>query len=132
MTPTEILAMPAGRELDDLVAQEVMGWIDRKHWPRWNLPIGARHEGSTTATSAPSYSTDIEAAWLVIAQIRCLFPEQTRSSTFSVQVCQMGCNGEWEVTFSTKDGDWTHQPRVRSYSAPLAICQAALIGVLEK
>ena len=69
LTPEQIDAMPAGREMDSLVAEQVMsikiGWsysmIDWKTKPRPQVPFIAG-----TGTEIPDYSTDIAAAWKVI------------------------------------------------------------------
>lgn len=77
VTPTEIDALEAGRELDALVAEKVMGWqvietddcngIDN-YWLSkdgqhvWLLP----HDFEA---ALPSYSTDIAAAWAVVEKM---------------------------------------------------------------
>ncbi len=55
--------MDAGRELDVIVAEKVMGWriIDRAH------AMGAREKSDLMGIQAiPPYSTDIAAAWQVM------------------------------------------------------------------
>lgn len=71
MTENEIDAMEAGRELDALVAEQVMGW-ERD----LNIPINPKYRGikywkSPTGMRAdinliPHYSTDIASAWEVV------------------------------------------------------------------
>lgn len=59
--------MKAGRELDALVAEKVMGWQDITD-EHWGVPPGAM--GDSWAASpfepAPPYSTDITAAWQIM------------------------------------------------------------------
>lgn len=124
MTRDELLTMPAGRELDRLVAEKVMGqmWQGGSPIPnydgRWPWP--------------PPYSTDIAAAWLVanklgerwFVDIGCLPGD-----------CAGNPNPKWEARF------WDAEPcisggvghvsgleefKARGETAPLAICRAAL------
>src|SRR5262245_11217263 len=90
MTDEDIDNLQAGRELDALIAEKVMGWIWRacpdtfrpgRPWCRWltepdrNLP---KWDGVTEMrvddlydeeSSVLQYSTDIAAAWLVVEKI---------------------------------------------------------------
>lgn len=114
--------MEAGRELDALVAEKVMGWEpgpggihlfppkdepNRKRFTRWN--------GEARVTEIPHYSTDIAAAWEVVEKLGHKF--------------QMFLNtrGKWT------EADFVHWPdNLKGYvaasadTAPLAICLAAL------
>lgn len=57
MTREEIMAMPAGRELDALVAEKVIGWRRIELHETWRSPSGE------TTPHFPAYSTDIAAAY---------------------------------------------------------------------
>lgn len=80
MTRDDVLALSAGRELDRLVAQRVMGHV----WRRYNSPVGpvrylaapddrdnwsdadgSEPEGDDPWRYPPCYSTSIAAAWEV-------------------------------------------------------------------
>ncbi len=64
-----IEAMEAGRELDALIAEKVMGWENNKDGPTY---YGHRHEqiwamNEVPVYDCPAYSTDIAAAWEVVS-----------------------------------------------------------------
>jgi len=54
MTKDEIMNMPAGREMDTLIAKSIFGNV-KKSWD-WEFTL-------------PSYSTDISAAWRVVEKM---------------------------------------------------------------
>ena len=101
---TAIDEMPAGRELDALVAEKVMGW---DHYP-------SKHE------IVPAYSTDIAAAWEVV--------EKMRSDDWWAQIAQDNTD-IWDAKLWRGEPDrWF--PTMETYgnapTAPLAICRATL------
>jgi hypothetical protein len=102
MTRDEILNMPAGREIDSLIAVRV---ID----PEWEKVLSA----------CPKYSTDIAAAWEVVDKMR---------KSFWVASLVADTN-LWRVTFYTHTHRKTHE--AINESAPLAICRAALLAVTK-
>jgi hypothetical protein len=55
--------MPAGREMDALVAETVMGCRYIPDYHRWELPNGR------WSIDLPEYSTDITAAWQVVERM---------------------------------------------------------------
>ena len=67
--------MKAGRELDALVAEKMMGWKyipdkqERKSWIS-TLWVNWKDSKGTTQLLVPSYSTSIAAAWLVEERIK--------------------------------------------------------------
>lgn len=86
MTADEINAMPAGRELDAMVAERVMGWervdpppvelaranaagdeVRRGDW--WRPP---NHPAPHAVLGVPPYSTDMNDAWQVVHRMRSL------------------------------------------------------------
>lgn len=108
MTRDEILAMPAGRELDSQVAEKVMGLKQSpknaeffQYWPYAFEP-------------ARPYSTDIAAAWEVVGKF-----------------------GLFNLT-RYGDGTWGAQDNARfdepvvAETAPLAICRASLLALLPE
>jgi hypothetical protein len=112
MTQDEIVQMEAGREMDALVAELVMGWEKRVFGDGvdyWHLPGGAICE-----LDAPHYSTDIAAAWQVVEKL-----------PFSVYVEVRWDGKNAEAWFDSGSQTW----EASAPTAPLAICRAALLAV---
>lgn len=107
----------AGRELDALVAEKVMG-IEIPQW--LEVP-----EGLTTLTSreiVPPYSTDIAAAWLVVDYLRALPNGGVWLEELSGRYSEgYRCGFSW-----TKNASSTDFRQAIGDTAPLAICLAAL------
>lgn len=114
------------RKLDALVAEKVMGWVrlerqEQLEGKTWNgelftveqfrslysMDIAWLVNGELSLQSHPYYSTDIAAAWDIMAQMQ---------ATHEFSIEQKGSG--WKAHF---DADWAG-----SESAPLAICLAAL------
>jgi hypothetical protein len=135
MTTTELVA---GRELDALVAERVMGWqvdTDKEGywcndagWTGWLVPeseADARYEQDRCWRP----STDITAAWQVVEHIKeregCGFfvawnkPEYGRPAHWSAGFIEAGNDGHGH--------DYTAE--VEADTAQLAICKAALAAV---
>ena len=133
--------MKAGRELDALVAEKVMGWrwvqvpkdCDGLNEGRCLAPVGLdekNHQwtpkGKISEYSGPRYSTDIAAAWEVVEKL-CL----------SVCASAPGLGGKpasYWVGFADMSGrflvaDLNNPSVVCEETAPLAICLAALKAV---
>ena len=131
--------MPAGRELDALVAEKVMGWRitawnDGEPWgnrevfppfePINGIPADCDCISHSEAGEPPHYSTDIAAAWEVFQKVTDL--------GYIPAIAQ--CTSGWACDFWTEEAadetgrvDYIH--KFREYgqvSAPLAICRAAL------
>src|SRR5688572_4258171 len=122
----------AGRELDALVAEKVMGL-----GPAVNYPGSAYYDGpgerghyrgpGNLLITIPCYSTDIAAAWDVWLKITSE-PHAEHWAIYSyadgavaVEYYGDGYSGDRE----SGAGNW----RVEADSAPLAICRAALQAV---
>lgn len=97
--------MKAGRELDALIAEKVMGWTYDEVLG-WNSP-----DGKLTGQPCPrAYSTDIAAAWAVVVKF----------------------TGVARVEFHQAEGWWIElgngydSASATAPTAPLAICLAAL------
>lgn len=126
LTREEILAMEAGRELDALVAEQVMGW--KNTGKRVSLAYRAvmtMHTDKTgTYRRVPNCSTDIYGAWEVIGKIK----EKYEVATLDYRnkwVCYL-------VETITESGN-LDTPDIEAYgqTAPEAICKAALLAMLD-
>ena len=120
--------MEAGRELDALVAERVMGLSVQWDYGRvpfyWHpatlahgLEIGPDGLSAVRRPIKP-YSTDISAAWLVV--------EKLRADGFYPEIHAL-TDGDWrcEIRASGEPIDvWEDAP-----TAPLAICRAALAAI---
>ena len=121
MTRDEILNMPAGHELNKLVAEHIFGMrIEENHglaggfyWVGNGVQFG-----DMRVQNVPDYSTDIEAAWEVVDK---LVRFSITIESFSKGVlCRFFSAGQ------TAAGDavgWAD-------TAPLAICRAALLAMV--
>jgi hypothetical protein len=105
-TREEILALPAGRELDALVARTLFG-LDGLH---------LMHE------FLPHYSTDIAAAFEVVEK-RC----ETEGVKFGIDR-DYSVKGKWNGGFNYGGGSYA---AYASVSAPESICRAALLSLLS-
>lgn len=130
MTRDEILNMPAGREMDVLIAEDIMGL---KLW--YGDPTGFNITENITywqteyvdndgeyCVTCPRYSTNISAAWEVMERLKIITKVAGTNTiriypTLGIGVNIMGLNEpeEWIV----------------ADTASLAICRAALLTVLE-
>ncbi len=128
MTP--ISEMQAGRELDALVAEKVMGW------ERCSSPMQSRDDprllGWDTGNPniygtqiLPCFSTDIKGVWYVVEKLRdsgdwcCITIESDYAYLWAVKM----------TPHLSKD----HRPTVivEDEDLPVAICRAALMAVGE-
>lgn len=123
----------AGPELDALVATNVMGWRDydpeyRGVSGRWFVPSAIDpRDGKRRELRA--YSTDIAAAWAVVAHMR-------DAHNYLLKLEQFLMNSDeyedWYATFEhreTCEEFRTPSALFSQISAPLAICLAALKAV---
>jgi hypothetical protein len=131
MTRDEILNMPAGREMDALVAEKVMIVEFTKHNYKahdvLSNTIEERTYYSTSFAPLPHYSTDIAAAWQVVEKLMEMgdvFIENWQDGEWFV-ACDPLMNKPRRNAASC-DGKKTGKE-----SAPLAICRAALLAVME-
>jgi hypothetical protein len=113
--------MKAGRELDALVAEKVMGLTDIKRGAVFDL---VACEGSERPHyQVPHYSTSIEDAWLVVTkiasrrQMQMLVRNDSANAVTQVHFYEGLPGGERGA--SAVEGHTI-------YAAPLAICRAAL------
>lgn len=114
--------MPAGRDLDALVAEKIMGWT--------NMPAPPIPEDMAGRTpddeiiDLPRYSTDIAAAWTVVIKIKeshqvCLVLEDYQFDGKYWEACFKG-------KFDESTGKWTKLDYAFADTPELAICRAAL------
>lgn len=118
---SKIDEMPAGPDLDVLIAEKVMGWKlegvfhdDPDEWEGWRDA-----EGQGGYASPPSYSTAIEAAWDVLEKMH-NGESRFHWSISSDNICDFS-------PFGPNDSPIYRAPRCES--VPLAICRAALKAV---
>ena len=149
MTRDEILAMEAGRELDALVAERVMGWhqeyiisINNEETPIANTPefmFPPDTHDFDDIERVPAYSTDIAAAWLVVEKMHSLYDASPNCEEGGTLLFAYNGGGSYAASF---DGacdlvnEWwevaVSVPYVaHACSAPLAICQAALLSEIS-
>jgi hypothetical protein len=162
MTRDEILNMPAGREMDALVAEKVMGWKDvimgRDDYggepvPREYNPRPEYQDEYVIFKHVLNYSTDIAAAWQVVEKVDLMIiPIAVYSSAAAWDEPKILPIKTWWAalrTFSDPsiflpieeyDKEWKGWVNLIDQSitldmvaetAPLAICRAALLAVME-
>ncbi|HKB42628.1 MAG TPA: hypothetical protein VKD72_39735 [Gemmataceae bacterium] len=120
--------LPAGRELDALVAEKVMGWIDVKKQSIANAfgqhvmddYVGQPGIGAPQPVLVPRYSTMIQEAWKVADKLRA-------DAQFVAVISGKGPQGvqPW-ICKVNREGVFLEE---RGETAPHAICLAALKGV---
>jgi hypothetical protein len=119
MTRDKVLIMEAGRELDALVAEKVMGVnTDRFIWKRYGKPDSIQNEDYG---GPRHYSTDIDAAWQVVEKL-----EQHPDEILFSCSRKGGKELVWEMRFRKCRGN-QHDYIASAPTAPLAICRAALL-----
>lgn len=119
--------MKAGREMDALVAEKVMGWkrfavCDKLHPPYMEE---TRH---TFAHGFPDYSTDITAAWEVAEKMRVAVMPIDGGGWAAKDISIDATHGTELYIIPGSDEEcygWT-----KADTAPLAICRAALKAVI--
>lgn len=142
LTRERIDNLPAGREMDMLIAEHIWGWgwwtCPDAHFDKLNAPnAGAwapklgwtrvEYPSKSVNSSCDHYSTDISAAWTIIEKL------ENHPNEILSQITRKGWNHEnllWHVWFRECHGvqhDWCAADK----SLPLAVCRAALLAVLE-
>ena len=122
------MSLPTGRELDALVAEKVLGWLQVRKQMIANAmgqPVMEDFVGLPTASAAipqliPRYSTMIQEAWKVAEELR-------GRSQFVAVLSGLGPQGvqPW-ICKINRDGGFIEE---RADAAPLAICLGALKSV---
>jgi hypothetical protein len=122
MTRDEILNMPAGREMDALIAASVMGWVNVSEVrPNLLTDVIGKPPDFDYKDIVPHYSTDISVAWGIIDKSECYIIDNQVSQEESV-------DGIKRVNAQVFIGRWGY---AEAETAPLAICRAALLAVVE-
>ena len=121
-------ALPAGRDLDALVAEKVMGWTEVRKQSIANAFgqhvmddfVGKPTPAAPQATLIPRYSSMIQEAWKVADHLR-------ERSQFVAVLSGLGPQGvqPW-ICKINKDGGFLEE---RADTAAVAICLAALKSV---
>lgn len=102
--------MEAGREMDTLIAEKVMGW--KQVIARWTVP------SSGTLRGLPPFSTDSTAAWEVVEYL---------VHTLKHNVCFY--YDEHKVVAEVGAFEGAHEFVAEAKTFPLALCLAALKSV---
>ena len=116
MTRDEIINMPAGRELDALVAEKVMSDNTRHFiWKRYGKPDAIQ---SPEYGGPQEYSTDIDAAWQVVEKLEIMGIRL---------IIWTGVNDiHWYQI-----GEQDVVGEIHATTLPVAICRAALLAVMD-
>lgn len=154
MTRDEILKLEAGREIDALISKaigeqpEILWAIADKDGTGFYDIRSRKVDAEIQLSNSPwlvkleaqvlpiekwkPYSTDIAAAWEVIEQIRKL--DKHWSPGINWDDDDGDGNPMWVASFTYygDDKNQFQQNEVWSKSAPLAICRAALLAVMER
>ena len=127
MTHLDIDKLEAGPKMDQLIAVLVMGW---QRWNTWidqaqTIPVVKFIvQGSLGSRSAPLFSTDIAAAWLVIRKIK-----EVPGVTWHIH-STVPPFSPWSVDVVDQSGPFVRRYTGEADTFPLAICRAALKAVM--
>jgi hypothetical protein len=134
MTRDEILNMPAGREMDALVSKIIFesvpcgNWAIQRYYPEeWiRIDDSCNHKNCHPLNFVPLYSSNISAAWEVV--------EKMHSKGAEIEVIAHYDGSYFCVmAHAIPDGagsvDWG--ANAIESNAPLAICRAALLAIIE-
>lgn len=125
MTEPEIMEMPAGRALDILIAEQVLGWMPEQGG--WHAQ---QEDGKIVWISADTrfpFSTEIFAAWDVVLATR------KRDWWWQIE-SHHGKDGGWQGSVWTDHKSDPEETRAICWDAEtpqLAICRAALLGAMN-
>lgn len=134
MTRDEILNMPAGYEMNKLIAEHIFGmWIEENHGMAGGFYwVGNGVQfGDMRVQNVPDYSTDISAAWEVYEKIISDCKSNNGEPDFFMLNAYQACPERgWYIAkiWAHYDGDIV-EFELTAPSAPLAICRAALLAV---
>lgn len=108
---------PAGRDLDAMIAEKVMGWRRQSEAPQ---DVWQRHD--ERLAELPKFSTDIAAAWQIVEK---LGPDDIFLTITLLPDGEYECTAQNEIGETLMLGKSGH---VKADSAPLVICRAALLS----
>jgi hypothetical protein len=145
MTRDEILNMPAGREMDALVAEKVMGWKfiirddGHKYW-------GSQDDGFAHGTQQnDDYYEDDEdfhilhwhpsesilAAWEVVEKMPYFELKRYKDNSWNCWSKKCPAGNDTHIMSNTSTGFRCGCEDAWGDTAPLAICRASLLATLE-
>jgi hypothetical protein len=127
LTRQQALEMPAGREMDRLVAIHVLGWVKPRLLEHRRGDHRLQPPDSKQWLEPLNYSTDISAAWAVVEHLRERFGAvslhgQKDAFGHADEPHYFGC--------SVGRDDEEFQVYVSEATAEVAICKAALLAAL--
>ena len=120
MNRDEILNMPAGREMDELILTKIFGYtkLPFPAMPEFQKPTDS---GVYATYHVNHYSTDMKAAWDLVKEM-----------SAKGYWCYMGTLSSESYAIFTKESLVPlEKGRASVYDLPLAICRAALLTVCE-
>jgi len=133
----KIIEHPANRCMDALIAKKVMGWnkivIGGVGWFVKESPLGMSYQYMTQSGDFEP-STDITAAWQVVERIvRPPDEDCWTGPTMQINAETTKSKGEYQVVFEHLDSIdlFPSSVEATAETAPLAICRAALLAVME-
>lgn len=114
----------AGHELDEVVAVEVMGWVEVEATDVVGQRSGIE-PGTDYFRRVPEFSTEMAAVWRVVEKMATLTPDPWM---LTLKNWNYYGNRTWTAEFTSHP---LGPPRVEAQAetAPLAICRAALQAV---
>lgn len=132
MTESVIWDMPAGREMDALVAEKAMGFhhiTTGVDYPDRCFGIPAQWHRTDKSQIIPRYSNDIVAAWEVLEYLSNKYECATavgREYPYGRMMYTAFIRGG-----NRRYGTIDHTLSATAETAPLAICRMALLAVME-
>lgn len=122
--------MPAGREMDVLIAEKVMGWRRHNaHGDWWETSDGRCFVVKNSGFSAqydpmpelPAFSTDVADAWNVIEEMKSTWGKFMLSYGPYLVGVENKLKDGWQLA-----PEWGNSVCGYGETAPLAICRAAI------
>ena len=121
--------MNAGRELDALIAEKVMGLAGVRDGKSWLYGDNWTYHKKGVLCLVPHYSTQIADAWQVAEKMWPLV-QGGGYGTYRVLLNRRDGDNKYVCEFAIDpDGGWSTHARAEAPTAPLAICLAALKAV---
>jgi len=143
MTRDEILKMPAGYEINKLIAINVMGWALVNNHGAAGGKFWIGHGGSfgdIPERYLPDFSGEIAPAFSVAEKINLMVAENILEIENDYNYLSLECVGHtvgYAASFDCIfDYEWfenitNYKYAARADTAPLAICRAALLAVMD-
>lgn len=123
----KIMAMKAGKLIDSLIAEDVMGWHLGDSWGGADWHTRDHEFAESVFRFRPS--TEITAAWIVVEKLKSI--EKRTSRNRPISVIEVGGYSSSEFIWQCRLKDLINEIRVEAPTAPEAICKAALLCCLE-